>query len=177
MSSFGRYCEVARDEREPIGKRYKSLRYAAERYSWLTRTSFRSIFDDLADRCALKVGSLNDSHALVAAALELERARRLFLEHLRMYTARRRVEKCKGQRSPTSGSIKGHLAAISLGRPLPNAGYARVGGELFAAARFRSASCGSRYPDKDSKQQQIALLAEIYDVEPPHIAALLARRS
>jgi hypothetical protein len=43
--------------------------------------------------------------------------------------------------------------AAARGRPLPNAGYARVGGESFATTRFRSASFGSRYPDKDSKRR------------------------
>ncbi|HKO54022.1 MAG TPA: hypothetical protein VJV79_40215 [Polyangiaceae bacterium] len=68
MSSFRRYCEVARSEGKPVGKRYKSLRYAAEGYSSLTRTSFESIFEDLNARCGLRVGAANTSAVLVAAA-------------------------------------------------------------------------------------------------------------
>lgn len=133
MSSFRRYCEVARDEREPVGKRYKSLRYAAERYSWLTRTSFESIFADLANRCALKVGSRNDSHALTAAAAELERARRLFLDNLGAFIIRRRFEKRDGKRFPTFGSAKALHATVSLGRPLPEPAGSTIAAEIVLA--------------------------------------------
>jgi hypothetical protein len=33
MSTFREYCRVARDVTVPSGVRYKSLRYAAERYT------------------------------------------------------------------------------------------------------------------------------------------------
>lgn len=118
MSSFGRYCEVARDEKQPIGKRYKSLRYAAERYSWLTRVSFQSVFDDLEKRCGLKVGFSNASATLAAAAAELQKVRCSFLAHLSSLATQRRLEKRKGRRSPSAGWTATVSSAVTLGRPL-----------------------------------------------------------
>jgi hypothetical protein len=118
MSSFGRYCEVARDAAEPVGRRYKSLRYAAERYSWLTHTSFESVFDELRSRCGLKVGVINSDGVLIAAATELENARHAFLAQLNTLVAERKLEKHSGRRSPRAGWTGDLAAAVTLGRPL-----------------------------------------------------------
>jgi hypothetical protein len=109
---------VAQDERQSIGKRYKSLRYAAERYSSLTHTSFESVFDDLRKRSDLKVGTANNSAALVCAARELQKARHSFLEHLGSLAAQRRHEKRCGRRSPSCEWPTTLFSAVTLGRPL-----------------------------------------------------------
>jgi len=119
VSSFKRYCEVARDAAQPIGQRYKSLRYAAERYSWLTRTSFETVFDDLRDRCGLKVGVPNRDLELVAAAMELENARRTFLAQLNTLTVQRKLEKRCGRRSPGGEWVEALARTVTLGRPAP----------------------------------------------------------
>lgn len=117
MSSFGRYCEVARNEREPIGRRYKSIRYAAEHYCGLTHTSFESVFAELARRHGFKVGSLNSSGALSAAAVDLESARHAFLRQMTSFVAQRRVEKRSGRRYPSKESLAALARAVSLGQP------------------------------------------------------------
>ena len=63
-------------------------------------------------------GSANETRAVLRVALESGYCDAAEAAAARAYTARRRAEKSKGKRSPAPGSAKGHLAAISLGRPL-----------------------------------------------------------
>jgi hypothetical protein len=115
MSNFTRYCAVARDPRQPIGKRYKSLRYAVERYSWLTRTSFGSVFYELETRWGLKVGIPNSGEVLTAAATDLENARLLFLIHLNALSIRRKSEKLAGRRFPSADWVTTLSSGVTLG--------------------------------------------------------------
>lgn len=96
-----------------------------ERYASLTGTSFRSLFTALANLCAPRITFGRDSRALTAAAAELERARRIYLEGLRAFSARRRVEKRSGtgQMRPSHEAASALRAAMTLGVPL--AEYAR----------------------------------------------------
>ncbi len=116
MSNFATYCNVARSPQEPTGKRYKSLRYAAERYCSLTHTSFQSVFHELEVRWGLKVGATNSNEVLIAAATDLESARRSFLVRLNALSARRRDEKRGGGRFPRADWAAKLSSAIALGR-------------------------------------------------------------
>ena len=118
MSSFRKYCQVARDDQQPLGKRYKSVRHAAERYSWLTRTSFESVFTDLRVRCGFRVGLPNEPAVVYAAATALECARDSFVGSLRVLSAARRVQKRSGRRVLTATQLAELYRTVSLGLPL-----------------------------------------------------------
>ena len=118
---FRACCRTASDEREPIGRRYKALRSAVERYAWLTRTSFQSVFLQLKDRCNLRVGSPSPPDAISAATAMLEDARSEFLVLLNATAAQRRSEKHAGRRLPRKGAFRDLYRSARLGTPTASA--------------------------------------------------------
>jgi hypothetical protein len=116
--SFRRYSSLARDETQPLGRRYMCVRRAGELYAWLTQTSFESVFIHLGDRHGFRVGSPNTSETISAAAAALEASRDDFLRHLDAYRRARRLEKRRGRRSPTPAARDDLHRDPRLGVPL-----------------------------------------------------------
>jgi hypothetical protein len=89
--------------------------HAAERYSWLTRTSFASVLADLSSRHGLRVGAPNDAATLAAAFNAVDEARLHFIRGLTDYADRRRHEKRSGRRWPTAQPEQALCGCILLG--------------------------------------------------------------
>ena len=115
--SYARFKREALDESLKPNVRANKLRSAMGQYSWLTRTSFSSVWVDLARRH----GFHRDGHVpprLVSAVMnDLDAARTSFLAALSRYAAFRKLQKASGVRR-ADPTLKAALSAcVSLGRP------------------------------------------------------------
>lgn len=116
--SFARLRRELRDDVRAPGRRFVALRRAVGAFASLTRTSFQSVWSQLAARHALSTGTVSDGEALVRAFEDLERARSTFLEQLERYSRMRRSEKQRGLRVPPPGTARALYASVTLGVPL-----------------------------------------------------------
>ncbi len=100
-----------------LNRRYRALRGAGESYSWLTRTSFGSVFEELGRSSRLELGGPNSASAIAAAATALNDARDRFLTRLREVNDRRRLSKHAPRRPHEPPYESELLALVELGVP------------------------------------------------------------
>jgi hypothetical protein len=120
VSRFSRACALARNPREPLGRRKLALCRAIESYCSLTRTRFQSVKPQLPD-----------SPSQLASSVELlEAARRGFLQEL----GRVIVEKQSQRRSPRRAELNAATADV-YPRPQLGSGYGLPGRVVAAPSR------------------------------------------
>jgi hypothetical protein len=113
--SFAAHFRRALDPSEPSARRQRALAHAVESYSWLTHTSFDSVFAALAARHGFHRDGRPPERLISAVAADLDEARRGYLAALARYTAFRRLQAAQGCRGPRRELWAALRGCVTLG--------------------------------------------------------------
>ncbi len=98
--SYATHRRRALDPSEPSAQRQGALAHAVESYSWLTHTSFDSVFAALAARHGFHRDGRPPERLIPAVVADLDEARRDYLAAAARYRSFRKLQTVQGCRGP-----------------------------------------------------------------------------